>query len=435
MLKINKVYHGDCLEGIKRIDNNSIDSIVTDPPYELGFMGKSWDSTGIAYDINLWKQALRVLKPGGYVLSFGGSRTYHRMACAIEDAGFEIRDMVEWIYGSGFPKSHNIGKAIDKLQGNEREVTGGYMHGGTRQSGILGKDLGQVWHENSKGNSPYEGWGTALKPAHEPICMARKPLSEKTVAENVLKWGTAGINIDKCRVEMQDGDKKVGGFGNGEIGFGGGNAKGVEWQEKTTGRFPANLIHDGSDEVMGEFAKYGNCGAQAPVKRGAPNILFDGGWKSMGDDGASFYNDSGSAARFFYCAKASKAERNMGCEGLDKKQTTGGGGGIGNYLNDVNSASGKYGSEKAPSKNHHPTVKPLALMRYLCKLITPKNGLVLDPYAGSGSTLIAAMQEGFNFIGIDNNKEYCEITCARLNYHSKKINLSKKQHSLRQISI
>jgi len=438
MLKINKVYHGDCLEGIKRIDNNSIDSIVTDPPYELGFMGKSWDSTGIAYDINLWKQAIRVLKPGGYLLSFGGSRTYHRMACAIEDAGFEIRDMVEWIYGSGFPKSHNIGKAIDKLQGNEREVTGRYMHGGTRQSGIMGKDLGQVWHEKTKGNSPYEGWGTALKPAHEPICMARKPLSEKTVAENVLKWGTAGINIDKCRVEMQDGDKKVGGFGNGEIGFGGGNAKGVEWQEKTTGRFPANLIHDGSDEVMGEFAKYG------VSKSGKSGVRTSDGFNDSiygkgvgikaGQDNGEF-GDSGTPARFFYCAKASKSERNMGCEGLDKKQTTGGGGGIGNYLNDVNSASGKYGSEKAPSKNHHPTVKPLALMRYLCKLITPKNGLVLDPYAGSGSTLIAAMQEGFNFIGIDNNKEYCEITCARLNYHSKKINLSKKQHSLRQISI
>lgn len=436
MLKINKVYHGDCLEGIKRIDNNSIDSIVTDPPYELGFMGKSWDSTGIAYDINLWKQAIRVLKPGGYLLSFGGSRTYHRMACAIEDAGFEIRDMVEWIYGSGFPKSHNIGKAIDKLQGNERK----YISGTPKPLKYSGKfdQRSSVARIKSKGNSPYEGWGTALKPAHEPICMARKPLSEKTVAENVLKWGTAGINIDKCRVEMQDGDKKVGGFGNGEIGFGGGNAKGVEWQEKTTGRFPANLIHDGSDEVMGEFAKYG------VSKSGKSGVRTSDGFNDSiygkgvgikaGQDNGEF-GDSGTPARFFYCAKASKSERNMGCEGLDKKQTTGGGGGIGNYLNDVNSASGKYGSEKAPSKNHHPTVKPLALMRYLCKLITPKNGLVLDPYAGSGSTLIAAMQEGFNFIGIDNNKEYCEITCARLNYHSKKINLSKKQHSLRQISI
>jgi len=438
MLKINKVYHGDCLEGIKRIDNNSIDSIVTDPPYELGFMGKSWDSTGIAYDINLWKQAIRVLKPGGYLLSFGGSRTYHRMACAIEDAGFEIRDMVEWIYGSGFPKSLNIEKAINKMDGikfEEKPAEGvGFMKPDSKDWHVTKHQLIQN-EQSSERASIWQGWGTALKPAHEPICMARKPLSEKTVAENVLKWGTAGINIDKCRVEMQDGDKKVGGFGNGEIGFGGGNAKGVEWQEKTTGRFPANLIHDGSDEVMGEFAKYG------VSKSGKSGVRTSDGFNDSiygkgvgikaGQDNGEF-GDSGTPARFFYCAKASKSERNMGCEGLEEKQT---------WSSQEKRESNSFdvfesdGRPKTVNTNNHPTVKPLALMRYLCKLITPKNGLVLDPYAGSGSTLIAAMQEGFNFIGIDNNKEYCEITCARLNYHSKKINLSKKQHSLRQISI
>jgi len=197
----NKIILGDCLEKLKELEDNSVDSIVTDPPYELGFMGKSWDSTGIANNVDMWKECLRVLKPGAYLLAFSGTRTYHRMAVAIEDAGFELRDMIEWVYGSGFPKSWNIGKAVDKLQGNERKVVGT-----KKGQGNIPNDRGN-WglkpNEDvvmDKGTSEWEGWGTALKPAHEPICMARKPLSEKTVAENCLKWGTGGINIDESRV-------------------------------------------------------------------------------------------------------------------------------------------------------------------------------------------------------------------------------------------
>ena len=226
-VQIIMILHGDCLEKLKELKENSVDSIVTDPPYELGFMGKSWDSTGIANNVEMWKECLRVLKPGGHLLAFSGTRTYHRMASAIEDAGFEVRDMIEWVYGSGFPKSLNIGKAVDKLQGNEREVIG-------KQTNIANKgnnnDGRYNWNtENqkridsidiTKGTSEWEGWGTALKPAHEPICMARKPLSEKSVAENCLKWGTGGINIDESRVESNEETRRAkGGWqDNGYVG-------------------------------------------------------------------------------------------------------------------------------------------------------------------------------------------------------------------------
>ena len=202
---MNKIIHGDCLDKLKELEDNSIDSIVTDPPYELGFMGKSWDNTGIANNKDMWAECLRVLKPGGHLLAFSGTRTYHRMASAIEDAGFEVRDMIEWVYGSGFPKSLNIGKAVDKLHGNEREETDYIAPDGKKRWGgnsfSVGEEPdGRGVNKSTKGTSEWEGWGTALKPAHEPICMARKPLSEKTVAENCLKWGTGGINIDESRV-------------------------------------------------------------------------------------------------------------------------------------------------------------------------------------------------------------------------------------------
>jgi hypothetical protein len=204
---MNKILQGDCLIKLKELDDNSVDSIVTDPPYELGFMGKSWDNTGIANNVDMWKECLRVLKPGGHLLSFGGTRTYHRMACAIEDAGFEVRDMIEWVYGSGFPKSLNIGKAVDKLQGNERETVGEHPNPAGNKAGGNSLNMSAVGMPETailtKGTSEWEGWGTALKPAHEPICMARKPLAEKTVAENCLKWGTGGINIDESRVEFE----------------------------------------------------------------------------------------------------------------------------------------------------------------------------------------------------------------------------------------
>lgn len=252
---MNKILQGDCLKVLPTLPDNSVDSIVTDPPYELGFMGKSWDNTGIANNPKMWAECLRVLKPGGHLLSFSGTRTYHRMACAIEDAGFEVRDMIEYCYGSGFPKSLNIGKAVDKLQGNEREKIGRNPNSRENcdksntlyESGTVGKtDI------LTKGTSAFEGWGTALKPSHEPICMARKPLAEPTVAENCLKWGTGGINIDESRVEITD--KENYDFNNNglsrmkrpegdKLGQFDGGWKIDKTERKTpTGRFPANLI-------------------------------------------------------------------------------------------------------------------------------------------------------------------------------------------------
>jgi site-specific DNA-methyltransferase (adenine-specific) len=383
---MNKLYQGDCLEVMKTLPSNSIDSVVTDPPYELGFMGKSWDNSGIANNPDMWREVLRVLKPGGHLLSFSGTRTYHRQAVAIEDAGFEIRDMVEWVYGSGFPKSLNIGKAVDKIQGNEREVVG------TKKCGIgTGDSYGKIVGERQpiktdivvvdKGTSPWEGWGTALKPAHEPICLARKPLAEKTVAQNVLKYGTGGINIDKSRVGMSQDDtdmleakssKNPTGKKAENVPF----VEGIASRPDVAGRFPANLLHDGSDEVVREF----------------PN------------ESERFFKS------FLYCPKASKSERDRGCEGMETKQTMGGGG-MNNTEDDV---CGKYGSIKAPGKNSHPTVKPLALMKYLIQMITPEGGVVLDPFAGSGSTLVAAKELGFGFIGIELTPEYIPIIQARL---------------------
>ena len=383
---------GDCIEVMKTLEDNSIDSIVSDPPYELGFMGKSWDNTGIAYNVEMWKECLRVLKPGGYLLSFGGSRTYHRMACAIEDAGFDIRDMIEWIYGSGFPKSHNVGKAYDKLMGNDREVAGvskndrpdSQVKGGRAFDKTF--NVGQK-HETileTKGTSEYEGFGTNLKPAHEPICMARKPLSEKTIVQNVIKWGTGAINIDGCRVEYTDGTtpeqikKKYTGsnVGNNSVtnNFG---VKDIKMTSDSTlkGRFPANFMHDGSPEVTSLFpeSKSSKRKNGQDYSKVSSNINIGGGFKN------SEYTDSGSAARFFYCAKAGKKERNNGLE-----------------------------------KNSHPTIKPIKLMRYLCRLVTPKGGTVLDPFMGSGTTGISAKLEGFNFIGIELSEEYFKIAEGRI---------------------
>ena len=388
-----KIYNEDCLVVLKTLPDNSVDSVVTDPPYGLvsiqkrfgkegaapakygddgsfsrlskGFMGKSWDGSGIEYSVELWSEVLRVLKPGGYLLSFGGTRTYHRMACAIEDAGFEIRDMVEWIYGSGFPKSLNIG----------------------------------------------EGWGTALKPAHEPICMARKPLAEKTVAENVLKYDTGGINIDGCRVAHDEPEKLTNRtprtddnvFSDNSCGF----KKEVNHIASASlqGRFPANLIHDGSDEVVREFPQSTSGAMTKPYKY--TNNGYSLG-KPTGETKQIHESSQGSAARFFYCAKASKSERNNGCEEFEEKKR------------DEGRKEGNPGGDNPrnrgvkPQHNNHPTVKPIALMRYLCRMVTPKGGIVLDPFMGSGTTGIAAKLEGFGFIGIEKEKEYCEIAEARI---------------------
>jgi DNA modification methylase len=412
-LELNNIYNMSCLDGMKILDNNSVDAVVTDPPYELGFMGKSWDNTGIAYNIELWKQVLRVLKPGGHLLSFGGSRTYHRMVCAIEDAGFQIRDTIMWVYGSGFPKSLNIGKAVDKLQGNEREVVGKTSVCGTfkqeyqvkqgyRPENNSGGYAGERNGANiTKGTSEWEGWGTALKPAHEPIVLARKPLSEKSVSLNVLKWGTGGLNIDACRVPYKSDkdfeDRKRGNLKSNPLGRNGVYSEmdtiNTDEYINKSGRFPANLIHDGSQEVLDVFPETKSIRS----KRGG-NV------------------NSGSASRFFYCAKASKNERNRGCEdlplpeenlqGLDTRGRT--------LEREDGSKTLVERWKGTPRANNHPTVKPLKLMTYLVKLITRENQIVLDPFIGSGTTGIACKQLNCKFIGFELNKEYCNIAENRI---------------------
>lgn len=377
-------HNADCIETMKAMPENCVDSIVTDPPYELGFMGKSWDASGIAFNVEVWQEALRVLKPGGFLLAFSGSRTYHRMAVAIEDAGFEIRDQIMWVYGSGFPKSHDVSKAIDKAAGAEREVIGETRKGAQSEStGRYG-----AWGDGITPTAPptdeakqWQGWGTALKPAHEPIVVARKPLIG-TVAENVLTFGTGGLNIDASRIGTEGGTRKepsndksttfsVGAYLNQKAGT-----------PIDAGRWPANFIHDGSDEVLELFPNSGSGNFQKS-SRTRKGFMLSGSENNIQEANApDNYGDFGSAARFFYCAKASKRDRN---EGLAQS-------------------------------NHHPTVKPTDLMRYLCRLVTQPGGLILDPFMGSGSTGKAAALEGFSFIGIEQSAEYVEIANARIKF-------------------
>jgi DNA modification methylase len=460
--------HGDCLEQMKTLEDNSVDAIVSDPPYGISFMSKKWD-----YDVpsvEVWKEAMRVLKPGGHALIACGTRTQHRMVCNIEDAGFEIRDVVSWIYGSGFPKSLNISKAIDKRGGHNVSWFGDWLRKWRQDNSITQKEIAKLFpsktgnltgcvanwelglnlptceqfntiiqafnlpfkdiyeaerevvgskttnktvyqaigEQNTSGEiditapatdeaKQWDGWGTALKPACEFFTLCRKPLSEKTVAANVLKWGTGGINIDGCRVET-----------NGEVPTGSGNgSKGESWNSfsgnggnsTTQGRFPANLIHDGSQQVLDLFPETKPSKAS---KRG-DGIGKGFGGSDKAHDTLRGHSDQGSAARFFksindlddvpetdfgnirafYCHKASKKDRNEGCEELEKG-------------------------------NNHATVKPTALMAYLCRLITPTGGVVLDPYMGSGSTGKAAVREGFSFVGIELDLDYYEIAKARV---------------------
>ena len=404
-----RLEHGDSLTVLQRFADNSIDSIVTDPPYGLSFMGRKWDYQ--VPSIELWTEILRVLKPGGYAVAFCGTRTYHRLVVNMEDAGFEIRDQLQWIYGSGFPKSHNLGKAYDAkiktgksgpkamrqaAMGDDYKPTPG---AGTPDYGNKGNHFGnssEIYEH--KLDNKFEGWGTALKPANEPIVLARKPISEKTVIANAIKWGTGGINIDASRVEHSD--TLTGGFGNGAIGFGGGDAKGVEWQKKTEGRFPANVIHDGSDEVLEHFPHTKSGGGN---RNGAQNgELFNG----VGDTGVDrpFPSSEGSAARFFYCAKVSKKERNFGLDDFEDKK----------IVDRQEYQNNPHKTRPVGRKNTHPTVKPVALMAYLCKLITPVGGTILDPFNGSGSTGMAAIQEGFGYVGIDLDEEHIKVSDARI---------------------
>jgi len=369
-----QILHGDCREVLRTLPDASVDSVVTDPPYELGFMGKKWDRSGVANDVRVWAECLRVLKPGGHLVAFGGTRTYHRMVCAIEDAGFEVRDQLGWLYGSGFPKSHNLG-------------------------------------------GDWQGWGTALKPAWEPIVLARKPLVG-TVAENVLQHGTGAMNIDGCRVGYAGTEDAAAAAAAAEIRGrqASRNTEGWGMRAQTLdraaylagaaglGRWPANIVHDGSEEVVALFpnttpAKAAHTGA-GKGETGCFGV-FGGGSTVRGHN-----DEGGSAARFFYCAKADRADRNDGTYDLRPRFAPTMGNGIGGKEHDPNTATKKG--------NHHPTVKPTDLMRWLCRLITPPGGTVLDPFMGSGSTLKAAELEGFSAIGIELDADYIEIARRRI---------------------
>lgn len=400
-----KLINSDCIAAMKEMPDNSVDSIVTDPPYELGFMGKSWDSTGIAFQVAVWQEALRVLKPDGHLIAFSGSRTYHRMAVAIEDAGFEIRDQIMWVYGSGFPKSHNISKGIDKAAGAEREVVGVAQGAATSNTESLGV-YRSTYDETAPATAAakqWQGWGTALKPAHEPMVLARKPVIG-TVANNVLTYGVGGLNIDGSRVEGKlEGDpNRFAKTDGGEFVMELHNAPVV----RNEGRWPANFIHDGSDEVVAFFPdSKSTSGKKQP--NNTNNEVYSGTWDAQPDK-VSGFDDSGSAARFFYCAKTSKRDRNEGLDEFEAKRDHDG------------RADGKVGGDNprnrtnAEKLNHHPTVKPTSLMQYLVRLVTPQGGTVLDPFMGSGSTGKACAYEGFEFIGIDQSAEYVEIARARI---------------------
>ena len=458
---------------------------MTDPPYELGFMGKGWDASGIAYNVAVWEQCFRVLKPGGHLLAFGGTRTYHRIAVAIEDAGFEVRDSIHWTYGSGFPKSMNISKAIDKQAGAKREIIG-YSKGVVVEDnqGYGGIARGGVGVEQKSADIPvtapstpdaqkWDGWGTALKPAHEPIVVARKPLSEKTVAQNVLKWGTGAINIDGSRVSGEKGDGNWQGVSNVSAKdqiYAGGWDGSVQGQEPITadgfiGRWPANVIltHShgciqkaGSSEIIGGGAKassgfvngYENDGfagkeitnAVWQCVEGCPVLNFPQtastgngtttGFRKGGNNehsvglagkkqAAEGYADGGSAARYFTQTAYDEIDFPpfIYQAKASSRERSEGLGDLetkqtvgGGGLTDVGD---KYGSIKAPAKNFHPTVKPVSLMRHLVRLVTPQGGLVLDPFLGSGTTAVAALLENCQWVGCELTEEYWSIIEGR----------------------
>ena len=386
-----KVYHGSCLDVLPTLPDNSVDSIVTDPPYELGFMGKKWDSTGIAFNPDVWLECLRVLKPGGHLLAFGGSRTWHRLAVAIEDAGFEVRDSIAWLYGSGFPKSLDVSKAIDKAS-----------------------DEAKQW----------QGWGTALKPAFEPVVVARKPLTG-TVAANVLEWGVGGLNIDGTRIahaSASDFEKHAKSVADTKSR---GGVRDNSWKNSsdlsgandvsTAGRWPANVMLDEyTAALVDEQSGVSKDGVAVKRNRNASEIegSYEGGWRKLTADQG--FGGSGGASRFFYVAKASKRDRNQGLDDLPTVSAS----------EMVERKDGSAGMDKpragagrtSGAKNFHPTVKPTTLMRYLVKLVTPPGGTVLDPFTGSGSTGKAAILEGFTFIGIELTEDYLPIIEGRLNH-------------------
>jgi len=404
-----QILHGNNLDVLPTLADNSIDSIVTDPPYELGFMGKKWDSSGIAYSVELWQQCLRVLKPGGYLLSFGGTRTYHRMVVAIEDAGFEIRDMISWISNKTFPKSLNIGKAIDKAAGAERKVIGKHSAPAGKSAVMTGSRTVTEAGFWARGDTDvditapatdeakqWDGWGTGLKPTVEPIVMARKPV-EGTIANNVLTYGTGGLNIDASRIGTDE-----------RINPSASNTDREAWRMNTSetkgriaeGRWPANIILDpDTAELLDEQSGLLRLAVGPKVKIGS--FDFAPGQESKGSKMIQGKEVKGGASRFFYVAKASKRDRNEGLE----------------------------------ITNNHPTVKPTSLMEYLIKLVTPPNGTVLDPFTGSGSTGKAAILQGFDFIGIEMTEEYLPIIEGRLKHAEAMFAEAKEQEQRKETEV
>ena len=420
-----EVHHGDCLDVLKTLPDCSIDAVVTDPPYELGFMGKSWDSSGIAFNTQVWAECLRVLKPGGHILAFGGSRTWHRLAVAVEDAGFELRDSIAWLYGSGFPKSLDISKAIDKVHGAQREEwpTLPMQKKGevgeiskNRRCAICLKALASgnpcQCDRSEKAITPdaqkWQGWGTALKPAFEPIVVGRKPLTG-TVAENVLEWGTGGLNIDGTRIGTET--VTINTFDNGAKPFG--DAVGEPFSSRQSqGRWPSNVMLDEYTAALIDEQSGISVSKSGGKSETHPSPMDWG--KENSDVPRGGFNDSGGASRFFYVAKASKRDRN---EGLDELEATTAGDMVDREEGSAGMNSPRAGAGRTSgAKNFHPTVKPTDLMRQLVRLVTPPGGTVLDPFTGSGSTGKATILEGFKFVGIELTEEYLPIIEGRLRH-------------------
>ena len=448
-----KLINGNMLEELDKLDENSIDSIVTDPPYELNFMGKGWDNAGISFNKETWKKCLRVLKPGGHLLAFGGSRTAHRIACAIEDAGFEIRDTIMWLYGSGFPKSMAIDKALEsKLVNNSAnkrdfknldgtKVEAGnwginkmaYEHGFRATDYAADKHLrvDKVNYQTEEAKQ-WQGWGTQLKPSYEPIIVARKPLVG-SIIDNIQQYGVGGINIDECRVPAKQGEYDIRHYTNEDC-FQNTKPKESKFQvePQPDGRFPANTIltYDETDkeEVIGGFpdTKSQKTNSQLLDIRGNN---YNNSSKTLDIAYERGFNDEGSASRYFYCAKASVKDRDEGLEYFDVKVTgelqggrKEGSAGSLRVRKDGSIGVNPYAGNGSPKRNIHPTVKPVELMQYLVRLVTPKGGTILDPFMGSGSTGKAVMYENnekdknYLFIGIELEKEYYEIANARIAY-------------------